>query len=414
MSNAKRQRSGGIYIVVVMVSLLVAALAMTAVTAAHSLSKSMNERNTFQQLESLGMSGLEWAVATLSEDADWRRQYENDTPYEVAYGNGRFSLRLLDSDGALDDEPQDPADIIVTAHRDGNYYSLRATLLPAGPPLACLEHGVATAGDFTVDALIGCSCDASAAANGDIEINGDCYAAGSVSGNYFGDPDQGENELEFPSPSSPYYYLAYGTEIDLTDLPNAAGTYVLDYFLLSANDNTLTGEVNPRGICFIDCGGQRLDIGNCRLDCTLVVFNMNGSLHLTNSIHWAPPNANQPALLVVGDLSLRMGAGSLNESNVQFNFNPSTTPYLGRSDRTQQTIYPSELQGLVYATGDIDTGGLTANAHLWGSLIAGGDINGTSKFAVQHRDQTVAPPMGFRSFSQVRIMPGTVRRIPTP
>ncbi len=424
MTPHRARRVGAIYVVVVMVSLLVASLAMTAISASHAYIRTINSRSQQQAVELAVMGAVERSVAAINATDNWRRLHQNDVFVALAsvqHASGETlecRYKIIDSDGDLDDGSQDPCQLFVSVELGDKSFSVSGSLVPNGPPLNCLEYAVASEGTIEVAAMTSMTCDTKIATNSLINAGGilvaNCYASGNISGNIYGEQQTLTTRLEFPGDELLSYYQRVGTEISLDSLFQFNGTYVLDYFLLSPFENTLTGQLNPHGIYVIDCGGMQIDIGNCRLQCTLVLVNLGRSCNLEDRIFWEPPSASHPALLADGDIALRMKDEPLLEADANFNFNPPSTPYRGASDDSKHSAYPSQVRGLVYSTGQIRTSGLLNSPRVWGSLISRGGIQGGIKLQLTHRDQLDHPPLGFRDFSKVRLLPGTLRREPTP
>ncbi|MDX1961566.1 MAG: carbohydrate binding domain-containing protein [Pirellulales bacterium] len=138
----------------------------------------------------------------------------------------------------------------------------------------------------------------------------------------------------------------------LVDLNIDAQSAFINKKILSAGSNPFSGTTNPQGIYVIDCQGQKLIIKNSRIAATLVLLNPN-PVTLCNSIHWQPGVENYPALLVVGYVNINTSAAPLSEGSLAINFNPLGAPYQGTWDSLMDYSYTSEIQGLVYATGNI-------------------------------------------------------------
>ena len=68
-----------------------------------------------------------------------------------------------------------------------------------------------------------------------------------------------------------------------------------------------------------------------------------------------PVRPDYPALIIDGDAVLQYSSQGtvLSEATTGVNFNPPGTPYNGYSDSDLSDTYPSEIQGLVHVTGQV-------------------------------------------------------------
>jgi hypothetical protein len=79
-------------------------------------------------------------------------------------------------------------------------------------------------------------------------------------------------------------------------------------------------------------------------------------LKIENEVFLHPFRPDFPTLIVDGRLELHYESGSktLSESSIGKNLNPAGAPYNGLTDSSNDDSYPSEIQGLVHVTGDLD------------------------------------------------------------
>jgi hypothetical protein len=161
--------------------------------------------------------------------------------------------------------------------------------------------------------------------------------------------------------------------------------------------NTIAGGTNTNGIYVIDSQGQQLAINDVRICATLVVLNCGG-LNIKSAINWVPAISTLPALLVQGNVNIKMDTPVLSELTNLENFNPSGAPYpwpTGISNILATDSYPTSIRGLMYATGNVAFNEDTS----LGMLISGGVITCGSKTITLNYTKVYLnnPPPGFYS-----------------
>lgn len=418
MKRFPLHRGGSIYLTVLMGSLMVASLAMAALSAAHHHARGINSEGSLRGAQIACDSGLDWAVSAINSSPNWRTRHQHNidvTP--ITLGGATLTYRLLDGDGDLADDVNDMCKIIVTAKHHQACVSIEGILQPAGEPLNCLEYSVVAGLNIAGYSGSVFNTDQSMAATRFIATSGDSITANCFAGFYLG-PIYGDRKplpesLQFPGNDVFAYYEQLGTTIPYASLTRENGVGRIKRELLSPSQNSITAEVNPLGVYVIDCRGGDLVINDSRLECTLVIKNAGTKCELGNAIYWQAPRSNLPSLLVQGDLSINHGRRLLKEETT--NFNPPATPYRGESDNDTSDQYPSQIHGLVYATGNITIDDHDGDNTIFGNVIAARNISGKGDLLVVHRDVYLShPPLGFREFSKVKILPASLHRVATP
>ncbi len=415
-------RSGAVYLAVLMSSLIVASLALAAVTAAHYFARDLNDEGDFRRAQIAADAALEWAIADLNATPSWRTVRTNnvDAPPQ-SLGNVTIRYRLIDADGDLADDSLDACDVIVTASAGAASCSWRAAIEAAGPPLNCLDYALAAKDSiepqafamWCSDGLIGTGQSVTVNAAG--SLTADCHYGGSVSGVVYGTLSPLPASLEVPPASIIDEYAQRGLAISAAQLPMTFGTLVIDRKLLSSQTNTISGTVSPSGIYVIDCENNPISISNSRLACTLVLKNVGANSSVSQSVHWEAAKVNYPVLLVDGDFDFAMTKQGLRESTVGINLNPAGTPFRGMEDSSMTTVYPSQIRGLVYVSGRINLNNAFAENDIYGVLVGGANVRGVGDLFLNYRNIfQLYPPPGFRSYDQVRMAAGTARRVDTP
>src|SRR5262249_45424615 len=145
--------------------------------------------------------------------------------------------------------------------------------------------------------------------------------------------------------------------------------------------NNPYGATNPNGIYVIDCGGNTINIRNCRIVGTLVLLNARSDSLVDNQVNFAPAVANFPTLMVQGSMTFQYDTTPVSESSASRNFNPPSTPYNGVSNSTTSDTYPSILNGLVYISGNLST--KNSNA-LGGPVIVGGTFTANGSISLKY------------------------------
>jgi hypothetical protein len=246
-------------------------------------------------------------------------------------------------------------------------------------------------------------------------LTGNCFAAGDCQGEIYGTVQSLMEPLDFPSWDALGHYVSNATWIDASLLPTSSGQLLWNAQLLNRQVNTISGQLNPLGIYVLDCQGSDIRISNSRLECTLVLLNAGSNSLVSESVFWEAPRANYPALLVDGNFELRLGSSNLRESSVGVNFNPAGAPFRGGSDSNTSTIYPSQIRGLIFTTGELVQDSALARSQVFGAILSASNVTLRGVLTVHYRDIfALDPPPGFRSFASVRLAPGSIRRVAAP
>lgn len=420
--TSQRRRKGAVYLVVLMASLVVAWMALSAVEATRWHARDVREEADSMVAQMAADSGFEYAVGVIHNDPNWRTNHTNNVDSSpLTLGNASIRYRLIDPDGSLSDDAMDQCDIIVTADVNGLKYSWRATMDPTGDPLDCLNYAVVTEKDFEIKDFSICGTDQAMASNKKIDVksNGhltaNCYSTGNMSGNIYGTTNNLANNIVIPGTSAMDYYIANGTTIDLSWLSTSGDYYEINKQLLSATVNSINGSTNPEGIYVIDCQDEKIRIVNSRLQCTLVLIDPKNESEIRDSVHWEAAVPNYPILLTDRELDFRMSQTPLKESTIGVNLNPPGVPFRSISDSTTNTVYPSVLRGLIYINGKVEFKEYSRDNRIQGVLLVNDVIKTEGSLFIEYREIFAAnPPPGFQVPTGVEIQPGTVHRVLPP
>jgi hypothetical protein len=144
--------------------------------------------------------------------------------------------------------------------------------------------------------------------------------------------------------------------------------------VLISPEHPLGPVKNPHGIYILNCMNQTITFRDSRVYGTLVLLNPGPGSVIEGSTYMAPVDPAFPALVVQGSISIQLSVTEFSESSQGRNFNPAGAPYRGNTNITQLDTYPSAIEGLVYATGDLLIGGTST---FLGPVYAGGNISVT-------------------------------------
>ncbi|MCA9261136.1 MAG: hypothetical protein KDA61_18100 [Planctomycetales bacterium] len=419
-------RNGSVYLAVVGAATIVASIALVASYTYRLELLGRRGMASRRLAECAARSGLEAALAILNDTPNWRSTYGNgvDQPasgWVALYDSGEYRWQVLDPrDGDLTDDDSETV-VLRCQGRSGTALAVESVQLePRGSALDCLGVSWYNAGNLVVPAYIQVTTDQVVASGGNLTVNsngtlnGSAEAVGAISGNVTGSSTPGAAARRLPGASAFDYYLSIGTRIQASDLPSTFGIPTLNNVVLSPNHNPY-GALNPAGVYVLDCEGKYISIGNCRVLGTLVAINV-GTAHVevNFSTRWDAFISGFPALLVDGKLQFRMSSQPLNESTLGVNLNPVGAPYEGVEDGDQVDTYPSEINGLCYASGSIALAWQMDQTQVRG-VLASPSCSIMSRLNVTYDGSYLtAPPPGFAHGDELQVIPGSWTRQAAP
>ena len=413
------RRGATLYVTVMGVGMVVATVALAASGVARIAAGSATGRQNGDLAEAAARSGVEYALNWLNRTPDWRTRLDSGVdvgPWPTL--SGSFTWRVTDADGDLADDPRDHATLRVRGTNRGAVAVYEVDVEPAGRGLTCLEAVVCSAGNVTIDSNARITGTGFVHAAGDVEATGaqvdlDVEAGGAVNGSaYAGEQLEAATVRETPGDHVFDWYVKVGTEIPYTSLAEFFGERRMDGALLSRDLNTF-GEANPRGVYWIDCGGQSPDLRYSRVLGTLVLLNAGPDTRIGDVLRMQSAPMNYPVLLVQGNLRIDLRGfltgQQLPEAGIR-NYNPPGIPYEGVTDDDRSDTYPACLDGVVYVSG---TATFTDDAKLRGVLVAGNVVfeDNETLEATHWPYAWNYPPPGFSAGQGVRPLPGTMRRV---
>ena len=412
-------RRGYLYVSVLATASIVAVVGLAAVSVAHLQLRTASQSNDWSEAQSLARAAIEDGTFRITADDTWRTTYNEGTEYPDparSLGRGSYSWKLIDADGDLADDDSDSVELVGIGRVGEAVVAESVRLYPTGQPLSCLEasfqcHGDVNAGwtvNMTTNQFVSSNANISATSSGS-SISGSAQAVGTVSGTVTGTTTTGIVPRRMPGSSAFEYYRSNGVWIDVAGLPASFGSRQLKGNVLSPSNNPW-GAASPEGIYVVDCGGENLAISDMRIVGTLVLLNPGPGTAVWGAVRWDAAVTNYPALLVDGDLEFRFHNLDLDEAVLSVNFNPVGTPYNGDSDSDLVDKYPSQINGLVYVSGELDLPGDLADSDVRGVVVCNtskcsSDIEFTYRSTYKNY-----PPPGFAFGNPMVISPGSWRR----
>ena len=409
-----RPRRGGVYILVLGTCALVATVALGAVLASRAQARAADEMGDAAEARAYAQSVMELGRLWIAQDPDWRANRPNGAWItNQAFGGGRFSLSVTDpADGNLANQPHDPVVMTATGTRGRARQMIEVTLKADPVPLPALRYAAHTAGQFHVrTGRLVISDGSTVSTDGSVRNDGiitGSVEAGSAStvGAVWGRTTLGIAARGVPNPAIIEKYAAIGTLI------NPGST--IDRRVLAPGLNPW-GATNPAGVYVIRSSGDVM-IRNSRIHGTLVIICPGRKVVVDSEVLLHPASPAYPALLVDGNLELQFtgGDGLLSEAAESLNFNPTSAPYNGMSDGDAADVYPSEIRGLVHATGTVLIG---QTIRVVGAVIANStaafdaiDINANAEL-LHEPSLVTTPPLWYTQ--KVRMVPikGSLRQV---
>lgn len=399
-------RRGSIYLPVLIVGSIVSAMAVGGLLALRADARTSQLRTDAAEARLLAQAGLESARALILADPAWRTSRSNGTwlsNVRLPGTNGTFSVNVTNPLGALDRSLSDPVTVSATARVRSASQTLTLTFgAVSDSPVTALRPSLAARGNISIT-------NATISGTGQrISTNG--LLTASLLGNSVSVPVEtglastglvgftgGTNVLSaprtYPDTSAFDYYCSNGVSISYSSLPSGNSGRIINRQLLSTATNPF-GSTSANGVYVINCNGGALTIQDSRLVATLVVLNAS-SVTVQGSVNWVPATSGLPALMVQGPLTLSTTSSSLSEASIALNLNPTGTAFpwpSGTTNTSTADSYPSSINGLIYASGNVSLSGSVA-VH---SVITRGSLSVTGSLTLFSDGRYAAtPPPGF-------------------
>lgn len=410
--SARQRRRASIYILVLGCALIVTVIGLSAVTSVRLRQRSLSGGRDFATARWGAQSAVDLGMQMIEDDPDWRTNLGDGLWIDgLSLGEGTLSLRATDpDDGDLADNSGASLELTGIGRCDSAQYNLEVTLVSPLLPLPLLACAAHAGRDFGIDWTVPVQADgAPLSANVDLVNWG--YVDGDVEADYVYtyfsiDGDITTNAPPRDLPAS----TVFDQYVDLaTAMPNP---WTISRVVIGPGYNPY-GSGNAEGIYFIDTGGNDLWIEGARIEGTLVIDTHGATVHVSRDVLAQPARPEFPVLIVDGHLSLGLRSYSqLDEDDWGTNYNPPAVPYEGQSDTKLNDSYPSELRGLVHATGTIS---IQRETLVHGLLIAHRDINCYDELHIHYDpDLYENPPLGYTMFGPPEVVPGSWRQVILP
>lgn len=412
------ERRGGVYFAVLGASMLVALVGVGAVAEMRAQRQATIAAIDEIEARHLADSAVQAAIVELSKDPNWRTRPAASWSTPRALGRGAVSLRVTDPAGsAVGTNEYQPVLLTGVGTKGSARQMTQVRLNATGVALDSLS--LAMHADGQIDILPGAWLTVTGApiATHSTLKNDGTFAgvarakAKAGTGAVVGSVTITSQQLTVARPSTIALYAGMGTAI-------APVNDRIENMVLSAGVNPLGGGISADGL-YVVRTNRDLTIRNCRINGTLVVVCSGGAaVHLADCVFMHPARADYPVLLVAGDLfvEIESAATTLQEASVGVNFNPAGAPYLGATDTDTTDSYPSEVRGLIHATGLVT---LSNTATVRGVVLS--SRTGETAVSVDGNvqliwDSTIAsnPPMGYTEKVTLGVQQGTWARVVDP
>ncbi len=216
-----RRNRGSIYVAILGLSLLVAAIGVGGLAITRVQSRTNDLRNDIQEARSYAQSAIELARACIALDRTWRTDYTNGAWFtNQTFANGSFSLSVQNPNGPLNNSDSDPVILTATGTKGTAVQTIQVTLNMTLVPVGSLNTSISAGSINFQDATITgagstvASLGTVAAANADVYPN--VYAAGLISGTEY------NNGVNSNMPPPPCPTPMSSTTTSPTALPSAS------------------------------------------------------------------------------------------------------------------------------------------------------------------------------------------------
>jgi Tfp pilus assembly protein PilX len=403
MSCRQRHR-GTVYLLVLGACLIATIIAVGALTTGRAQSRTVRINDDAAAAQLAARSGLELARNWINSDANWRSNRTNGVwATNLAIGSAKVSIEAIDPlDGNLANHQYDPVTVTCIATYGQARQSASVTLYAKPTPLPVLAYAAHTNGQMRIRSgnrlKMGT---ASASTNGEFRVDGAfegnaTAGTNTSSGSIAGEVTTGGAARTLPGTTMINAYTALGTSI------SPGGT--MSNKLLTAAINPW-GATNSDGVYVVSTSSD-FTLKSSRIVGTLVILCPGRTVTIDQSVLIQPGRSDFPSLIVDGNLSLQYTSSTaLSEVTAGVNFNPPGAAYNGVTNTNLTDTYPSEIQGLVYATGTITW---LQPSTVRGALIAASSASNDA-FSVQSTAATVLwdgslyanPPQWFSTVQMV-------------
>lgn len=365
------ERPGSAYLLVLGATMIVTTMAIGAAMVLSTEVTQQGKRAEMIQASLSAQSALEVAAEVFVNESPERKSLSSGASVLAAkIGGLECVVTATSPDGSfISSDKTQPFTLV--AYAEGAYASqgVEVGVAPTGLAVTSMDAALHAGGTLAIDAST-ITGGPSIGAVGNVTSTGatvNCpvyTTAGLVVGSTYGAGTSIVDEKNMPEVSGVAYYAERAQPISYAALGGKIRRCVL-----GPGVNPF-GAASASGRYSINCGGGDLDIEDCRIVGTIVVWNV-GTLRVRNQVLWTPASADEPILAVRGNVSFELAAGRLSESSAGTNFNPASVPFQGASDANMSGSFPNALQGVIYVQGNVS---VASTLSLAGSLVSTGNI----------------------------------------
>ncbi len=423
------RRGGYVYLAVLFTSLIVAASVAAALSISLSTLRGENDRTHRSSALRFAESELHRQAAMMRTSGQWRTEstsgvfspwYTLPDMSGVVSGNLELRRRYTDADGVLDDDDTDSVELTIHARVGRSESAIIATLEPDPDPFDLLQYSVTVTNDlrFESGGAISCENPVQVVRKTETQSSGvlttprlECN--GVVEMTLRGDLSPAA--VTIPTRDVLGGYIQMGTEIPNASIPRDNGDLLIQDIVLSSTMNPY-GPLDARGIYWFDAGGQRVRLSHCRIDATLAIRN-SSRIKVKGGITWNFPTSADAILVSDSNIRFTGVEATLDEAARGVNFNPSLSPYRQTLSNTTLTdLYPSELRGVIYTSGNVRLNPLVndKSLHVTGAIICRNFRVDGFMTVTSLEELLDTPPIGLSDPTPMRFVRGTQRRIPSP
>lgn len=428
LQRIRHARQGAMYVSVLLSSLIVSVTTLAGLQLLELRMESQGGSHDASRARQLSDSALSIYCARMNEQSNWRTIYQSGQETTIESFDGGMFWAVIDNDqNDLTNEGDRSVRLTVHSRFGQAGHARQAELEPIYTPAEVLNATIYVHGDFNINSGAHLTTDGSIWVNGvmnansnEVQANGVRANASSGSGLVGGllgtvngvvtnvtDPVLG---LLVPGDDSWMEEYAYiGTEIPYSSLPGGK----IEKVVLSPTNNPFGSGTNEKGIYFIRCGGEKIEILRSRIEGTLVLFDCKSDSVINEQVQWTVPIAGMPAVVAGGSMNIKLKSDDLSESTHNTNFNPVQSPYRSDYDSDEDDFYPTQIHGPIIVTGDliVDTNG---PADMRGGIFVLGNLTQKSNVRLQRDDLLRSnPPPGLRNVVGMKFVNGTIHSVPT-
>ena len=359
-------RRGTIYILVLVSAVIVTLIGVIGLRLAHTQAAVARADAQRDEAMSLAESAVQWGIHYVMLSTDWRDGTTSGaTIRTMPLGEGTLSIAIVDLDGDLGDNAQDPFTIVGTGTIGDASQSLAVTFTNGtGGPHPALEQSI------TVGGVLSANPNTVWPENGGTVKEQKRLNGAPLSPKVASEADP----VDLPDPGLIQTWAAKGTLI-----PRSLHGGSISATTFSNISAPYSVTPNPSGIYVIDAEGSDLTLSGVNSTGTIVVVNLGGTLTALNS-KFTMGTHGGPSLIADGHAVLEVGSiAGISEGIFYF-------------DGTVIMNQPLFLIGIFMATGDVT-------------------IN-TTAFTISHSNAAVAgPPEGFVQSTGFTVLPGSWVRL---